>query len=320
MARVGHRVLSATTKAKIAASLRGNKNAYSGGPKKRLTSREKVANINARTKANKLNLSDAQIRQRTAVAKRLRARARTEEAGIKPDHSKSIPTPSTITQRDSKLRADASRMKGSIAKAETKSVGRTEPRRDPEAARAAQARQNRDMANTKEARRRVENARKQGTITTVSKEKLGLERAQQRNTAKRVAKTNTGDGNFSNSQNKSSVHSAIEAHDRMIDQKTQQMNDIWEKVKTRKVTLKSANRAIDQLAFEKSELKEAKKDLQSKVHADRSKPSTDPLTKATSKPKVIGGSLERRRAAARKMGDFEAFRILDQAIQKRDNR
>lgn len=72
--------LSAVTKLKIARSLKGNKNAFKGGPKARLSTRQKIANINAATKAKKANLSTDQIARRQAVAKRLRAQARREEA------------------------------------------------------------------------------------------------------------------------------------------------------------------------------------------------------------------------------------------------
>lgn len=73
--------LSAATKLKIARSLKGNKNAFRGGPKKSgLSTRQKIANINAATKAKKANLSSDQIARRQAVAKRLRAQARREEA------------------------------------------------------------------------------------------------------------------------------------------------------------------------------------------------------------------------------------------------
>lgn len=72
--------VSAATKLKIARSLKGNKNAFKGGPKKRLTTREKIANINAATKGKKMNLSSDQVARRQAVAKRLRAQARREEA------------------------------------------------------------------------------------------------------------------------------------------------------------------------------------------------------------------------------------------------
>lgn len=75
------RKLSAATKLKIARSLKGNKNAFSGGPKKSpLSTRQKIANINAATKAKKANLSSDQIARRASVAKRLRAQARREEA------------------------------------------------------------------------------------------------------------------------------------------------------------------------------------------------------------------------------------------------
>lgn len=74
------RSLSAATRLKISRSLRGNKNAFSGGPKKKLSTRDKIANINAATKAKKANLSSDQIARRQSVAKRLRAQARREEA------------------------------------------------------------------------------------------------------------------------------------------------------------------------------------------------------------------------------------------------
>jgi hypothetical protein len=91
---MGRRILSAATKAKISASLKGNKNAYSGGPKKvrkPLTARQKVANINAASKKKKMTLSPDAIERRRKVAQRLRTVARAEEAGIKPAHSKPIP-------------------------------------------------------------------------------------------------------------------------------------------------------------------------------------------------------------------------------------
>lgn len=72
--------LSAATKLKIARSLKGNKNAFKGGSKARLSTRQKIANINASTKAKKANLSSDQIARRQSVAKRLRAQARREEA------------------------------------------------------------------------------------------------------------------------------------------------------------------------------------------------------------------------------------------------
>lgn len=73
--------LSAATRLKISRSLKGNKNAFSGGPKKSpLSTRQKIANINAATKAKKANLSSDQVARRAAVAKRLRAQARREEA------------------------------------------------------------------------------------------------------------------------------------------------------------------------------------------------------------------------------------------------
>lgn len=119
MARGGHRKLSVTTKLKIAASLKGNKNAYRGGPKKRLTTRQQVANINARSKANKAKLSDAQLRQRQSVAKRLRARARSEEAGISPNHTKAIPSPAAEDKSPKSLESKA-RVHGAVNRATVK--------------------------------------------------------------------------------------------------------------------------------------------------------------------------------------------------------
>jgi hypothetical protein len=74
------RKVSASTKLKISQALRGNKNAFSGGSKRKLSTREKIANINAKAKAKKANLSSDQIARRQSVAKRLRAQARREEA------------------------------------------------------------------------------------------------------------------------------------------------------------------------------------------------------------------------------------------------
>ena len=88
----GH-VPSAATKAKISASLKGNKNAFRGGPKKPLTTRDKVANINAAAKRKQFNLTPEQLERRRKVAQRLRGIARKEEAGIVPARSKSIPKP-----------------------------------------------------------------------------------------------------------------------------------------------------------------------------------------------------------------------------------
>lgn len=74
------KAVSAATRLKISRALRGNKNAFSGGSKKKLSTRDKIANINAATKAKKANLSSDQIARRQSVAKRLRAQARREEA------------------------------------------------------------------------------------------------------------------------------------------------------------------------------------------------------------------------------------------------
>lgn len=207
-ARGGHRAVSAATKAKIAASLRGNKNAFRGGPKQRLTQRQKVANINAHTRENKANLSDAQLRQRSAVAKRLRARARAEEAGIQPAHSKPIPTPDTITQRDSKLRADASRVRGSIAKAETKSAGPNSQLPDSELKKAFKASAPRSMERkgiSKEMERRF-NVKAQKDIANSKKrlDALGIDAH-----GNKVANANTGKGNFNKQNN-------VQAADRPI--------------------------------------------------------------------------------------------------------
>lgn len=74
------KAVSAATRLKISRALKGNKNAFSGGSKKKLSTRDKIANINAATKAKKANLSSDQIARRQSVAKRLRAQARREEA------------------------------------------------------------------------------------------------------------------------------------------------------------------------------------------------------------------------------------------------
>jgi hypothetical protein len=208
MARGGHRVASAATKAKISASLRGNKNAYRGGPKKRLTAREKVANINARTKANKVNLSDAQIRQRSAVAKRLRARARIEEANGNPLNSKGIPKPSTIEKRDVEVKENVNRAKNKVPGLEQKFTrnGRGKQQANSTtAARAAKARgQNgaMTMGHLTAVDRRISNARANNRITVdqaVQARQEVRRRMQERvsrDTAKRVAAMNNGDSNF----------------------------------------------------------------------------------------------------------------------------
>jgi hypothetical protein len=74
--------VSAATKAKISAALVGNKNAFQGGPREKLTKRTQVSNINARTKAKAAAglLTPEQLSRRQAVAKRLRSQARREEA------------------------------------------------------------------------------------------------------------------------------------------------------------------------------------------------------------------------------------------------
>jgi hypothetical protein len=225
--RGGHRVASAATKAKIAASLRGNKNAFRGGPKKRLTSREKVANINARTKANKVNLSDAQLRQRAAVAKRLRSRARAEEAGIKPDHSKPIPTPNTIAKRNVEVKENASLAKNKIAKV------------DRSFTRNGTGKQQGNSTTSKKA------ARTRGTMSAMS---MGHSNAVQ----KRIAQANRN-GLINANQRDLAVRELKSRMQGRIKRNTEKRIAVMNAGKT----------------------------------ANRSKPSTDPLTKATSKPKSL---------------------------------
>lgn len=114
------RVPTAATRAKISASLKGNKNAFQGGPKRKLTAREKVANINSRAAAKKMNLSDEQLVRRRKVAQRLRVQARKEEAG-QSSRSTPLPTPDRPspqqTARDTEARA---RAKGSIPQGDMK--------------------------------------------------------------------------------------------------------------------------------------------------------------------------------------------------------
>jgi hypothetical protein len=117
---MGRRILSAATKAKISASLKGNKNAYSGGPKKvskprkPLTARQKVANINAAAKKKKMTLSPDAIERRRKVAQRLRTVARQEEAGISPAHSKPIPKPNRPDPSDPEREEIQVRIKGKL--------------------------------------------------------------------------------------------------------------------------------------------------------------------------------------------------------------
>ena len=74
--------VSAVTRAKISAALVGNKNAFQGGPKQKISKRTQVSNINSRTreKAAAGLLTADQVARRQAVAKRLRHQARREEA------------------------------------------------------------------------------------------------------------------------------------------------------------------------------------------------------------------------------------------------
>jgi hypothetical protein len=123
---MGRRILSAATKAKISASLKGNKNAYSGGPKrvnkprKPLSTRQKVANINAAAKKKKMTLSPDQIERRRKVAQRLRGIARQEEAGISPAHSKPIPKPNRPDPADTEREEIRVRVRGQIKGATVK--------------------------------------------------------------------------------------------------------------------------------------------------------------------------------------------------------
>lgn len=112
------RVLSASTKAKISQSLKGNKNAFTGGPqvRQKLSTRQKVANINASTKNKGSVLTSDQMARRRAVAQRLRGVARKEEsAGINPAHSTPIPKPNGPDPKDSKGAEIRARGKGKLA-------------------------------------------------------------------------------------------------------------------------------------------------------------------------------------------------------------
>jgi hypothetical protein len=131
--------VSAATKAKISASLRGNKNAFQGGPKK-LTAREKVANINARNKG----LSPEQSARRTAVAKKLRAQARREEAlgtdrgpaGHLPKMGEqTTPTPGKLHthSEEKQLRAKAASDTSKSKSASSSGVGNKKPAAKPRA-------------------------------------------------------------------------------------------------------------------------------------------------------------------------------------------
>jgi hypothetical protein len=324
MARGGHRTVSLATKAKIAASLRGNKNAYRGGPKKRtsgnkLTARQKVANINARTNQKKLQLNDAQIKQRQAVAKRLRARARAEEAGIKPEHSKPIPSPTTVTKEDSKIRADTARAHGSIAKAETSSAGKNSRVVNPEEMAATAAKNARNyvtMHGTDGARKKYQQlASRKNPGRQVRTDMLALDKAisethaarandrrggmstnqtikrdQVQNqkiadaASKRVAKANNGGGNFAKSENKptprQSSRQEIEDAIRGLDEVIDSKNKQY-----LRANAKGNKKGSDQLKNELLSLTSSKNDLFKKLNptkrADRSDPAKqdDPLAK-----------------------------------------
>jgi len=232
--------VSLATKAKIAASLRGNKNAFRGGPKKRLSNREKVANINARTKANKLNLSDAQLRQRAAVAKRLRARARAEEAGIKPNHAKPIPTTTTIAKRNVEVKENVAIAKHKIAPVETKKAG----------------------GNSQS--------------ETESRARSKLTEAQ---TRLRVAKTNNGEGNFNKTQNKS-LRSQVEVR---ADITALEKQLSVAKQRNARASASQIIGKLNKLDREMAQIRAAGQPSK----ADRSKSSTDPLTKRTSRPRSL---------------------------------
>jgi hypothetical protein len=109
------RVVSMATRIKISRSLKGNRNAYRGGPKAKLTARQKVANINSAITKKKGTLSQAQLENRRKAAQRLRAAARREEAGIKPNapSTKPLPTPASV-KSDPDVQEARDRAKGKL--------------------------------------------------------------------------------------------------------------------------------------------------------------------------------------------------------------
>jgi hypothetical protein len=108
--------VSLATRLKIAASLKGNKNAYRGGPKARLSTRDKVANINAMAK--RPGLSAEQKSRRAKVAMRLRAQARKEEAlggANRPAHA-------GVANKTPQMKHDAIRSAGRIPNVKNETV------------------------------------------------------------------------------------------------------------------------------------------------------------------------------------------------------
>lgn len=296
--RGGHRVVSAATKAKISASLRGNKNAFRGGPRQKLSSRQKVANINARTKANRLNLSDAQLKQRAAVAKRLRARARAEEANGNPLNSKGIPTPSTIENRDTKVRDKVANAKKSVPKLEQKSAGidsQTATREQKAAAKLASGKgswvngyltpsQRKHIDGLTKAGKHDEAANTTHKALTESKTRI---RAQ----AKAI-KAQNGGGNFSKKENTHSSNNTAVMRRRVTEINNEK---IAQHEKQLKLTTDVGIRRHLESEIAKLQSHNADIAKMGKRRADRSKPSTDPLTKATSKPKPLPHPLTRSR-------------------------
>lgn len=103
------RAVSMSTRLKISAGLKGNKNAFRGGPKAKLSTRDKIANINA---SNKAHLTPDQRARRSSVAKRLRAQARKEES-----IGKANPTPlAGVANKTPAMVRDTKRGRGEIPK------------------------------------------------------------------------------------------------------------------------------------------------------------------------------------------------------------
>jgi hypothetical protein len=344
MARGGHRVLSAGTKAKISASLRGNKNAYRGGPKKRLTSREKVANINARTKQNKVNLSDAQIRQRSAVAKRLRARARIEEANGNPLNSKGIPKPSTIEKRDVEVKENVARAKNKVPGLEQKFTRNGTGKQQASsttAKRAARARtplSATSMGHMNAVQQRLNGAEKSGRISSSQNKAARAELSNRvqtrvsRDTAKRVAAMKNGDSNFTRTTKpgatvgKTRNSAAMKA--RVIDMNNEQIAGLNNQIVAIEKSIQSGAVSRQRGQAEQLQLSDKIKNLHQhnadiaqmgkRNKADRTANSkdADPRVKSTAKPAPMANS---KVSADRRTGEVIQAKQVSAAAQHKKN-
>lgn len=113
-----HKVISAATRVKISRSLMGNRNAFKG---RKLTTREKVANINNAKNKKRLVLSDEQLQRRAKVAQRLRSQARKEEGHV------SVPRGPNVKMIDP-TRVGAGVGRGKAAPRKASSVKATAPK------------------------------------------------------------------------------------------------------------------------------------------------------------------------------------------------